>query len=135
MQADLNRQSPFGKLIGTNVTRTDPTRREIEVRYEAKPDFTNRIGTLAGGMISAMLDSSTGLAALAVQPEHTFVVHTSLEVQYLKPASCGVLTATARVIEQTDREVQTKSELRDADGVVVARGRATLRILRRRDSP
>ncbi|MDG2307800.1 MAG: PaaI family thioesterase, partial [Candidatus Binatia bacterium] len=111
MREDLQRQSSFGKLIGTSVVRTDPGLREIEVRYEAQPEFTNRIGTIAGGMLSAMLDSSTGLAALAVLPEGTFVMHTSLQVEYLKPASPGVLTATARALEQTDRDVQTESEL------------------------
>ena len=130
MRTDLQRQSPFGKVIGTDVARIDPARREIEVRYQARSEFTNRIGTVAGGMLSAMLDSSTGLAALAVLPEGTFVVHTLLRVEYLRPASCGILTATARVVEQSDRDIDTESELRDAEGVVVARGTATLRVLR-----
>jgi len=132
MREDLNRQSPFGKLVSTNVIRADPARRAIEVQYEARPEFTNRIGTVAGGMLSAMLDSSTGLAALAVLPEGTFVVHTALHVEYLNPASPGVLVATARILSQIDRDMQTESELSDPDGVIVARGRATLRILQPR---
>ncbi len=88
-------------------------------------------------MITKLLDEHRTLesmvAALAILPEGVFVVHSALQVEYLKPASPGVLTATARVLEQTDRDVQTESELRDADCVVVARGKATLRVLARRD--
>ena len=104
----------------------------VEISYEAGPEFTNRIGTLAGGMLSGMLDSATGLAALVTLPEELVVVHTSLRVEYLHPARPGRLAARGRVLERGERDVRTAAELLDADGVVVARGEATLRVLRRR---
>ena len=64
MREDLQVRSPYGELVGTTVLSADVDARTIEVGYEAGHGFTNRIGTIAGGMLSSMLDSVTGLAAL-----------------------------------------------------------------------
>ncbi len=129
MREDLSRHSPFGEWLGTSVVRTDAERREIEVHYQARAEATNRIGTLAGGALAAMLDSLTGLAALSALPDRGFAVHTALEIDYLRPASVGVIRGFGRVLELAEHTVRSEGELRDAEDRVVARGRATLRIL------
>jgi acyl-coenzyme A thioesterase PaaI-like protein len=55
----------------------------------------------------------------------------SLDTRFLKPARAGVLTARARVSEQSERDIVVSAELSDATGVIVASAVARLRILAR----
>jgi uncharacterized protein (TIGR00369 family) len=132
MRKNLTIRSPWGELIGTTVVRVDDDERALEVEYQAKHEFTNRIGTISGGMLSAMLDSVTGLAALAILPDDLFAAHTSLQVEYLRPAKPGKLIARAKVLEHKNRDIRARGELVDLEGRIVARGEATLRVLRKR---
>ncbi len=134
MRQDLHGHSPYGELIGTTILSADAEGKAIEVAYEAREEFTNRIGTVSGGMLSAMLDSVTGLAALVALPEELTAAHTTLRVEYLRPVRPGRLTGRARVLELGEREIQSQGELIDGDGTTVARGEATLRILRKKRS-
>ncbi len=134
MRKDLHGHSPYGELIGTTILSADAEGKAIEVAYEAREEFTNRIGTVSGGMLSAMLDSVTGLAALIALSEDMTAAHTTLRVEYLRPVRPGRLTGRARVLELGEREIQSQGELIDGDGTTVARGEATLRILRKKRS-
>lgn len=131
MRRDLDGRSPYGDLIGRTIVSVDPEARAVEVAYEAREVFVNRRGTVAGGMLSGMLDSVTGLAALAALPDDLGAAHTTLRVEYLRPARPGRLIGRARVTELGDRDIQARGELIDDDGVTLARAEATLRILRK----
>ncbi len=126
MRRDLGAQTEYGALLGREILATDADDGSIEVAYEAREAFANRAGHVAGGMLSAMLDSLTGLAALAALPEGSFAVHTRLEVQYLEPALPGRLVGRARVTERDADRIACRGELVDADGHVVARADAWL---------
>ncbi len=134
MRRDLHGHSPYGELIGTTILSADAEGKAIEVAYEAREEFTNRIGTVSGGMLSAMLDSVTGLAALIALSEDMTAAHTTLRVEYLRPVRPGRLTGRARVLELGERKIQSQGELIDGDGTTVARAEATLRILRKKRS-
>jgi uncharacterized protein (TIGR00369 family) len=131
MRQDLQGSSPFGEWLARTVVDVDPKRRTIEIVYEAREEFANRHGTVAGGMLSAMLDSVTGLVALIALPDELTALHTTLDVEYLRPARVGRLIGRGRVLDQTDRDIRSEGELLDADGNVVARARAALRVLRK----
>ena len=129
MLEDLTRHSRFGAWLGKEVLGVDAARRTVEVRYRPREEATNRYGTIAGGVLAAMLDSLTGLAALAVLPEGTAAVHRALAVDYLRPAASGSLRGIGRVCERDERTIACEGELFDADGQLVARARAELRIV------
>ncbi|MFQ3454883.1 PaaI family thioesterase [Bradyrhizobium sp. UFLA01-814] len=102
------------------------------IRFEAQPLFTNRHGTIQGGFLAAMLDSATGLGALAALPATRTVVTKTLTTRFLKPARIGPITAKAKVISQTDRDMIVEADLIDANDVTVASATAELRILDKR---
>ena len=131
MRADLDRPSPFGDWLGRKVVRADSERGEVEVHYHPPPEARNRIGTLAGGAIAAMLDSLTGIAALCSLPEGSGAVHTALAVQYLRPGGEGRIRGVGRTLAREGDDVRAEGELFDADGRLVARGRAELRVVER----
>lgn len=134
MRGDLNDRSPFADLVGRHVAAANAETGEVEVEYTAQSSFTNRMGILSGGMLSAMLDSVTSLAGLATLPEGGAVVHTELRVRYLKPGKPGKMVGRGRVMERGEREIRTRGELFNEAGELLAEAEATLRILRGRSA-
>jgi len=119
---------PGAQLLGREWIGTDESGDAL-IRFQAQPAFTNRHGTIQGGFLAAMLDSATGICALAALSSELTVVTKSLDTRFLKPAAVGPITARARVVEQTERDMVVQAELIDAEGIKVADGTARLRIL------
>ena len=124
--------SPYGQLVGTRVLRSDPEQRTIEIEYRAKPEFMNRIGTIAGGMIASLLDSVTGIVANEGLPEGEFAVHAALSVEYHAPAHPGRIVGRGEVTGVDGRDVTSRGELFDDAGRRLASAEARLRIIRPR---
>jgi uncharacterized protein (TIGR00369 family) len=129
--AHLLEVTPGAATLGREWLTFDPTTGSATLRFQAKPEFANRHGTVQGGFLAAMLDSATGITLLATLPTELTAVTISLETRYEKPASTGFLTVEARVVEKDDRDATVEAEVLRADGVIVARGRAKLRIRKR----
>jgi uncharacterized protein (TIGR00369 family) len=123
---------PGAELLGREWLGFDESGEIGLIRFEAKACFTNRHGTIQGGFLAAMLDSATGLRALAALPSHQTAVTRGLNTRFLKLASVGTITARARVVEHTERDIVVHAELVDAEGITVADATAQLRIVERR---
>jgi uncharacterized protein (TIGR00369 family) len=119
---------PGAQLLGREWIGFDENGHAV-IRFQAQVAFTNRHGTVQGGFLAAMLDSATGICALAKLSSDLTVVTRSLDTRFLKPAAVGVITARARVMEQTERDMVVQAELIDAQGITVADATARLRIL------
>jgi hypothetical protein len=61
---------PGAELLGPEWLGFDDTGEVGPVRFEARPSFTNRHRTIQGGFLAAMLDSATGIRALASLPSN-----------------------------------------------------------------
>jgi uncharacterized protein (TIGR00369 family) len=120
---------PGAQLLGREWLGFDETGQIALIRFQAQPSFTNRHGTIQGGFLAAMLDSATGIAALAALSVDLTAVTRSLDTRFLKPAAVGPITARARVIERTDRDMVVHADLVDAHNTTVADATARLRIL------
>jgi uncharacterized protein (TIGR00369 family) len=118
---------PGARLLGREWLGFDD-RGHALIRFQAQLAFTNRHGTILGGFLAAMLDSATGICALAALSPDQTVVTKSLDTRFLKPATVGPITAQARVIERTERDMVVQAELVDAKGIRVADATARLRI-------
>ncbi len=123
--------TPASQLLSRKVLETNPETGEVKLSFFARPEFANRHGTVSGGNISAMLDSTTAIPAYVLLPKEFTAVTKELTVAFLRPAPLGPLFATARLIERNEREARTEGELLDPEGNVLARGKAVMRILRR----
>ena len=116
--------------MGTRILDSDRERGTIEIEYVAKPEFLNRIGTIAGGMISSMLDSVTGLVANEGLPEGHFAVHRELTVRYHAPGAPGRMVGRGEVTSTDGRDLASRGELFDAEGTRIASAEARLRVIR-----
>jgi len=120
---------PGAALLGREWLGLDEAGDVGTVRFLAQPSFANRHGTIQGGFLAAMLDSATGVRALAALDANRTAVTVSLDTRFLKPARPGVLTARARVSEQSERDIVVSAELSDEAGIIVASATARLRIV------
>ena len=135
MSDHLKEISPSAVLLGREIVSVDTESGEVRLRFLADRQFSNRHGTVQGGMLAAMLDSATGNAVIANLPSDRTAVTTRLDTTFVKPAALGPLTATARLVKLEDRSASAEAELIDSSGQVVARARAELRVrVRNRDA-
>jgi uncharacterized protein (TIGR00369 family) len=125
---------PAADLLGREVLQIDLTERLARVAYLARDDFANRHGTVQGGFLAAMLDSACGIVVMADLPAGMTAVTRRLDTSFIRPARTGRLIVEARIIRREGRAAEVDAQLMDEAGVVLAKARAELRTMERRDS-
>jgi len=121
---------PVAQLLGFDLHAVDPDAMTIEVGFTARPEFTNPVGDVQGGMLCAMLDDTLGPALVATLGEGEWAPTLDLHVQFLAPARVGELVARGRVVRRGRSVAFLAGEL-EQDGVTVATGSATAMVRRR----
>ena len=120
------------RLLGRQWLDSDASTGVSRARFFAPPDFANRHGTVHGGFLAAMLDSAASMAILETLADDQSMVTARLDTEFLKPAPLGELIGSARIASRNERDVHIETELATPAGLVVARARATMRIIKRR---
>jgi uncharacterized protein (TIGR00369 family) len=120
---------PCAQLLGWTLEEIDPEAGTIRVAFDARAEFTNPIGAVQGGLLTAMLDDTMGPALVATLEPGTFAPTLELKVNFLRPARPGRLVGTGRVVHRGGSIAFLAGELCDADGEVLATATATARIV------
>jgi uncharacterized protein (TIGR00369 family) len=126
---------PAAVTLGWRLSWIAPERGEIEVHFTAGEQFTNPMGNVQGGFLTAMLDETMGPALVATLAADEFAPTLELKVSFLRPARPGELTGHGRVVHRGGSIAFLAGELRGPDGEVVAAATATARIIRPRGGP
>lgn len=83
-------------------------------------------GNVHGGVFSVLLDSAIGTAVRSVTDiTKEYAVTAEMNLNYLRGARDGTLYAEAKVISQGKLLIVGMCDIRDADGKLLATGRAT----------
>jgi len=108
-------------------------RGEVDVAMDVQPHHLNLMGTLHGGMIATLADTSTGLALRStLEPGQTFTT-TQLAVTFLAPGREGRIVARGRVLRSGKRFGYAEADVVDEVGRLLARATATFAVLPERD--
>lgn len=91
---------PVLTLLGSRVDAVDATAGTLSVTYEARTEFLNPVGTVQGGMLSAMLDDMTASLVDATLAAGQGVATLGLNVSFLRPAQVGTLQGEARMLRR-----------------------------------
>lgn len=125
---------PFNRVLGIKVESIDPAAPKL--RFDMRPDLIGnpRRQMLHGGVISAVLDVTAGIAihlAVAQQksdstPEGQFpnIGTINLHVDYLRPGRGNYFIATGRVVRLGNRVAVAQMELVNDSGELIATGNA-----------
>ncbi len=128
----VNDQIPFNKLLGIQVTelRDGFARLEIPFRQELVGDPFRP--AIHGGVISALIDTCGGVAALTLIAPHGFLSTIDLRVDYLRPGQANTLVCESSVTRMGNRVASVDSRVfhPDAPAQLVATGKAVYNIKR-----
>ncbi len=118
---------PFVKLMGIRLLSASEGRSVMECRV--RPILRNSAGNLNGGVMGALVDMSVYTALRSVMPLSSRGTTIEYKVNVLKPVPSGTVTAHGSVLRLGRTIAVGSTEVRNADGEVVAFGSATFYIL------
>ena len=109
----------FGKQtamqsLGAVIGRVKPGSVEIEMPYRA--DFTQENGFVHGGIVTAIVDSACGYAALSLSVPETAVLTVEYKVNFLAPAKGDRLLARGDVVRPGSTVTVCKGDVVAYDG-------------------
>jgi uncharacterized protein (TIGR00369 family) len=78
-----------------------------------------------GGMVTALLDTAMGQASWTLLARDEVFLTADLRTEFYRPTSPGLVHATGWVVHKTKRVSFAAAELHDANGKLLASGRAT----------
>ncbi|NDK89985.1 PaaI family thioesterase [Gordonia desulfuricans] len=123
-------QPGIGRLLGMRPASIE----EGEVRFVVtpKPDFSNPLGTVHGGICATLLDSVMGCAVHTTLPAGVGYTTLELKVNYIRSVAldAGELTGVGTVIHVGGRTATAEGKVFSADGKLVAHGTTTCIVFR-----
>ena len=96
IRASFERQALMA-LIGARLMSVDRGAVDIELTF--RNDLTQQHGYLHAGVITSILDSACGYAALTTMPEGSDVVSVEFKVNLVRPAKGVAFVAEGRVLK------------------------------------
>jgi uncharacterized protein (TIGR00369 family) len=120
---------PVAMLLGWTLEQVDPDAGTIVVRFDARPEFTNPVGNIQGGILASMLDDTMGPALVATLPPAQFAPTLEMKVSYFAPAKVGPIWGRGRVVHAGRTNAFVEADLVDPHDKLIARASATVRII------
>jgi uncharacterized protein (TIGR00369 family) len=120
---------PVFQLLGCKVLEAELGSGFMKVQFEGKPEFTNAIGSLQGGILAAMLDQTAGQAIMTTLEESELAPTLEIKVNFIKPAKVGPLFAEGKVVHRGRSIVYAEAKLTDSEGELLATASSTARIV------
>lgn len=138
VRASFAQQAAMATL-GAELERVAPG--EVDVRLAFRPELTQQHGFLHAGVVSAVMDSACGYAALTLMDVDAAVLSVEFKVQLLAPARGAWFRASGRVV-RAGRTLTTVTgecrayaqEVAAGDGELVAMLTGTMMAVRDRPS-
>lgn len=119
------------RLLGLELTAVDQANGRVEATFKATTDMVNPIGTVQGGLLTAMLDELMSVAAIAKSGFTVAVPSLEIKTSYLKAARPGVLKGWGRCIRLGRNIAFIEGALHDADGNLIATASSTAVVVQR----
>ena len=120
---------PAPRLLGRRVIAVDADGGTITVEFTAREEFCNSAGTIQGGFLAAMLDSTIGPALRATLAPGQRAPTVELKVSFIRPARIGTLIGHGRIVHKGGSIAFLEGQLHNTAGELVATATATARIV------
>jgi uncharacterized protein (TIGR00369 family) len=107
------------------VDKSEPGRTVWQMKADER--FSNPVGIVQGGFVSAFADSAMGASSVTyVRERKVFSANAEMKISFFRPARIGTtLTCTAVVVSGGKRANFVEAEVVDDDGRVIARASST----------
>jgi uncharacterized protein (TIGR00369 family) len=127
----LYETNPIAILLHANPTACDPVAGRIVMDFEGQPEFCNLLGTIQGGMLTAMLDLVMSFSMLCTMGGPGFVVPTiDMHTHFLSPAKPGKITGEGAVVRKGRTIIFMEGRLRDAHGTLLTTSTGSAQLMK-----
>ncbi len=133
LQAMNDGTLPFSPLVKTlDFTVETVEKGRVSFSFQPAEFHYNPLGSVHGGVLSALLDSAMGCTLHSVLEAGLSYTTLELKTNFLKAANIhsGKLTATGKIIHLGNRTALLEAELTDEQGRIYAHGTSTCIILK-----
>lgn len=119
----------IGRLLGMSPRTIDEG--SVSFALTPRPDFSNPLGTMHGGICATLLDSVTGCAIHTTLPAGVGYTTLELKINYIRTVRLtdGELIGTGTVIHRGRRTATAEGRVLNAAGKLVAHATTTCIIL------
>jgi uncharacterized protein (TIGR00369 family) len=95
----------------------------LKTKFPVQTQFLNPFKSMQGGIIAAAVDNTFGPLSMLVAPPS---VTRRIEMKYSRPVmpDLGFITVEARFVKREDRMLTFRADVRDPDGVLLAKAKA-----------
>jgi uncharacterized protein (TIGR00369 family) len=83
--------------IGARLVRIGPG--EVDIEMAVRPDLAQQHGHVAAGIVTAIVDTACGYAAMSLMPADADVLTVEYKVNFIAPARGDRLLACGRVVK------------------------------------
>ncbi|MDH7592802.1 MAG: PaaI family thioesterase [Methanomicrobiales archaeon] len=121
--------NPFFTLMGVEIREISEGKAEISMKV--RPDMTNGVGWLQGGIFTALADEAMALALYTLVSREERIVTISESTSFIRGAREGTIVATGYPVRRGRRVAFMEGEVRseDRERELLARTSATFLIL------
>jgi acyl-CoA thioesterase len=114
---------PYAQLLGIELEKVVPG--EAILTLAIRPELSQNHGVVHGGAIASLIDTATAFAILTLLEPEERVTTVDLTISYLRPGLEGRLRATARVLREGRRLLNTSAEVTNEGGKLLATALST----------
>ncbi|MFI5957113.1 PaaI family thioesterase [Cryptosporangium sp. NPDC051539] len=120
----------IAQLLGMDITEAEEGR--VVFTLDAKPEFSNPLGTVHGGIHATILDSAMGCAVHTALPAGVSYTTLELKVNYVRAISldAGTISCVGSVIHLGKRVATAEGKVTDSAGRLLAHGTTTCMVFR-----
>ncbi len=120
--------SPAFDLVGGEVLALDSRRGRSRLRFRPSAQLLNPLGTVQGGMLTVMLDSTAAIAAIAKSRVTVFLPTLEIKTSFIAPARPRPLIGIGQCMHLGRSVAFVEGALYDEEGGhLIARASATAR--------
>ncbi len=119
--------SPYFELLSMRLVKLEIGRAVLHIRLAEK--HLQPFGVVHGGVFSSIIDAAAFWAVYSDVEDGAGMTTVDLKVNYLAPASAGLMIATGRCIKLGKTLGLGEATVTDEDGRILAHGTSTLIIL------
>ena len=109
---------PYAKFLGLELGEIRPG--EVSIHLEIRDELKQNQGVVHGGAIASLIDTASAFAVLTQIDVSERVTTTDLTIHYLRPATTGRMTASARIIRGGRRLFVLSVDVHDSTHALVA---------------
>ncbi|MCU0559128.1 MAG: PaaI family thioesterase [Desulfobacterales bacterium] len=119
--------SPFPAHMAMRLASIELDQAVVELKPARQ--HLQAYGIVHGGVLATLIDTATFWSVFLRSPEGAGLVNVDLKLNYLEPVVDGLLTAEGRAIRYGTTLCYAESNVRSANGDIVAHGTSTLMLL------